>query len=276
MSWKDKRKETFTSNTERPSLGEKRVQIKEHDGDVCFLMYKKNEDGGGENINLGKELKGLLLGIATSYEAFDDKFGKNGGSWRTGYIFDKGNTAVFDPTGKFLMSADRETCKKFINAETGERPRFLTVYFLLTTDGIYAVYSNGTIGLDQQKRYKNSLMYNYAILNTEVYSKDSDVTKEADEMLGKFRFKNPPKFANLKVGDPIDDDFAEEAGVDDAMDLFDHYKKYYVNVKESSDNTDELPSGLSVQETEDIAQKVDNYNKGAGTRPIKEDEDLPF
>jgi hypothetical protein len=276
MSWKDKRNETFKTSQERPVLGEKRVYVKDiGKGDINFVTYVKNEDGGGENVSLGSKIKGVLLGTATSYEVFDDNFGKNGGSWRTGYIFDNNNCAVFDPTGKFVMNSTREECKNYLQTEAGNRPRFLTVYFVLTVDGIYAIYTNGVIGIDQEKRYKNSLFYNYVELSAELYSNDSDVTKASQEMLGKFREKNPPKFASISVGKEIDDKFVQQTNMEATMDLFNIFRDYYINTK-TDEGIESSVAAISQAEQTDIATAVGDFNNKKAT-PIEDDEDgLPF
>jgi hypothetical protein len=270
MSWKDKRK-----SENKPILNEKRVYVKldKETQKLGFMSYDKESK---ININLGNEIKGVLLGTAMAMECYDSKFNKNnGGTYKTPYIFNTKNVACFSPTGNFEMSSDYKSVKEYMQKEAGANPRVFQVLFIYTGKSIIAVYTNISIAIGQLNKYQSNLMYNYININTEEYNKDtSDVDKKAKELMGKLANQNPPKFANITIGKEISDEWATECNLENIIDMFNDYKSYYSKIIEKPEDTTELPVGLDKKEVKELDSIVENYNSKATTS--KSDDDLLF
>lgn len=269
MDWKDKRKQTST----RPSLNEMRVNVKNLDGEISFIYYDKDAE---KNVSIGKKIEGVLLGKSLAIEGFDRTFGKNGGSYRTPYIFDVNNAVCYSPSGKKAKVGTYREVKDYITTEIGGNARTYQVLFILTNKGVMAVYTSISIAIDQLNKYEQNLTFNYIILKSEEYNKEtSDVSAKAQKMMGKVADTNPPKFASISVGKEISDLWAKDNNLSDIIDLFEEYKNYYSSKASAVDNLSET------EIDEELDKAVEQFNN---TKPKtdalveegKDPDDLPF
>lgn len=223
---KDALKGAQAGGSDRPKINAIPMELKEQNGDAVFTVWNKDTK---ENIITPSPIKGILIGIAMQARAYSDQLGKNGGNYQSAYYMTNKNIALFAPTHKgyeVVCAGDLEAIASFIAREAGSGTvlKKKQVLFVLTENGLYGIINNLSIGIDQYGVNKEALTEKYIILNPKTFEEsDKLISKKAKEYLGKFRTKNPPKYAEITTGELIT---IEDWDAWDAQKEVDNYKKW--------------------------------------------------
>lgn len=236
-------------------------KIGEHDGSAAFIRYDKETK---ENIALLESIEGVMIGGAMKLFAFDDGLGSKGGNYFSDYYFDKNTVKILKPGERveIVYKGDLEGATNWIASNTTSRvPKKRWCIFLFTSSGLVEVQTNMTIYFDQVKRLKQEqknpdiFLDNVIRLEAKEYSGEDNISKKALSILGKFIKKNPPKYADITLGDTIDPELGEQ--LIDVSQTFVEWKKQKMN---QIDGLKENP----------------NIEKPQVNEPEPETDDLPF
>lgn len=278
MSYLDEIKKQDSSG--RPTLNYKRVDVREDEttGALSFSWYNK-ETKKSESI---ESIVGAKLGNCMSTEVYDDSIKK---SWYSNYVFDTSNenTMIFDPIKKgkaFDKPINFQDAKNWLLTHVGGTVKsFYTIWvYSVNDDCIYAVKTNSTIGIDQINKLENKIKDGHLItLTPKKYSADFKFSGKVKDGFLKFAAKNPPKFANVEIGEKITKDSPFIDGLDLAMDEFNAFKAGFVGV--TSFENKEKPAEHHV-DVEGLA-KAPSKKGGVDvsdmiSQPVTDDDDLPF
>lgn len=232
MSFSDKLKSSQSSGSTAPKLDiAKQVEIKEVEGGgVSFVTYDKEKEA---NVDIPNPIIGILIGEAMQMVSYSDNLGARGGNYRSSYYFTKeDHIALFAPSPKGYEVACKGTTAEvedFIAKNSTSVVKKKRVLFVLTSEGLVAVTTNLIIDIDQRKAMADSLRTHMVVLHATVYAEgQTNISKRALAFLGKFIKKNPPKFAQMSVGDPITDGIWNQWDGDRYADEFLAFKKYKV------------------------------------------------
>jgi len=268
MSWKNLRDDLKSDVP--ASLNEKRISIKQSDGKAYFVYYDKELK---ENLAV-PEIEGVILGTAMSISSFDTNYGKNGSTWNSHYIFDFDKVRIFAPNGDKQPIMKYQEAIDWLGKETKATVKKRTVYFVLTHEGILAVYTNPTIAIEQLS--KTEWRYSVVKLTPLIYNPGTaKLSKKAVDYLGKLANTNPPLYADLTVSQPITDDYANVIGLEQYQKMFNHVKDFY----------GKTTADVVEAETNDYTQEIQDYQRPAPgfqheIKPQSDhglsDDDLPF
>ncbi|MBN2776802.1 MAG: hypothetical protein JXR36_04125 [Bacteroidales bacterium] len=262
MSWTDNLKNA--PNLEKKRFNHKVVKVVKNDSGVPeFVHYDK--DAG--NIVVPK-ISGAIVGDTLLLESFDSRLNK---MWRSAYILNRDKVSIFKPTGGFATDKPipYKEAKILIEQMSGSRPRLFNVIFVYDYNEkeTYGIYTNATISFDQMAKHSDSVRKKGCEVTfvPEIYSKKSDVSDKAMEMLGKVALKNAPSFANMVIGDPISEDIAEQSGL---IDVINEYNEWSNDAFTSKD----------VQQNEQFYNEADNtpIDNSNNNDNSNDDDDLPF
>jgi hypothetical protein len=265
----------------------KRYELKEDEsGNMAFRTYDKEKE---ENVFLNKPIKGVLLGSANIMTAFDDDLGSKGGTYTsTPYFTNSDHVAIMAPDKggyKAFFKGTVPEAELWINANTtSQRATKRKILYVLNMQGIVSVETNMTIAIDQMGQLKDSLLDNFVKLTPMVYDPDNPgISKRAQEFLGKFARKNPPKYAKIELDKLITDEAWDALNGDDVLDHFLAWQKSVKTEVVPATSLAEVAEQHRPQEAEIFPKKSNNVDyeeldKKAEDSYNNEDpgDDLPF
>lgn len=228
MNFKDKLKDSQTTGSSSPQLNiSKRVDIKEIDGKAQFVVYNKETE---KNEVIPSPITGILIGEAMQMSSYSDNLGSKGGTYQSSYYFHNSDViALFAPTAKgydIVAKGTPEEVAAFISKESTSKDKKRRVLFILTSEGLVALTTNLTIAIDQKKGIQDHLSSRLLVLTADTYEENvTPISKQAKEYLGKFRTKNPPKFANMELGNEITEKMWDDWKGSEYVDEFIAFKK---------------------------------------------------
>lgn len=289
MSWKDRLQNAQGTKDAAPKLGVvMHLEIKKNenkDNAPGFVYSKKNETTGDwENKFIHKPISGIYLGHAMRLTIFDDELGKNGGSYNSDYYWDSKNIKLFNPIDKKVeVQGDMEEIVKFAARCTGNASK-KQVIFLLTKQGIITITTNLSIAIDQLGNIsKDDKVSKMITLTPSLFSDESAVSNRAKGFLGKFVKKNPPLFADIKVGKEITDEDADIYRIEHYLDIFTTWLEYKQGKKENPGVVEGAnPSSYNPHEINRIDDDTDEdpFSKESEATNVptgeEDDDDLPF
>lgn len=226
---KEKLKESQGGGNAAPKLNlYQRIAIKDNNGIPCFTVYDKDQKA---NVIIEAPIKGILIGQAMEASSYSDNLGSKGGNYTSSYYFTNNDKiALFAPTSKgydVVCSGNMEEIEAFIKKESTGNLKKKQVLFVLNENGLIAVTTNLSIAIDQIRTNKEALSECYIILNPQLFAEDdTTITKKAKEYLGKFRTKNPPKYAAITVGELITEDDFQKWNTDNAIAEYALWKEF--------------------------------------------------
>lgn len=250
----------------------KRLELKKaEDGQLCFCEYDKEKK---ENLFYPDPIEGVLIGEAMQMSAYSDYLGNRGGEYTSSFYFSKNDSiALFAPTPKgyeMVCKGDAATLEQYLTENATEKPKKRRVFFVLTTDGLYAIKTNLIMAIDQKKQVEK-LLSTHTIKFTPALFEEQDpaIGKNAKKFLGKFRQKNPAKYLKLTPGRPLSDEMWDKIAGEKYADEFIAFKK----AKTAASSSVEEESENDLDETQDKAlakgEKSAIYYGGTPTRSGK-------
>jgi hypothetical protein len=273
----------------------RRYDIKDEGGVIAFRTYDKEE---GKSSFSTKPIRGVLLGSANIMTAFDDDLGSKGGTYTsTPYFTNSDNIAIMagDKGGyKAYFRGTVADAELWINANTtSQRATKRKVLYLLNMQGIVSIETNMTIAIDQMGQMRDSLLDNFVKLTPAIYNPDEpDISKRAQEFLGKFAKKNPPKYAKIELDKPISDEAWAALNGDGVLDQFLAWQKSIKTEVAPAPSLTEAAEQYTprVESAEIFPRKNNNVNYDevdqahetpipeapAGSDDDNENDDLPF
>lgn len=248
------------------------IEVTEKDGKPCFKFYNKDSEEEDKNTYFDKPIKGIFIGDAMQMSAFDQNMGANGGQYRTGFYFNKKHKfAIFHNdrgTFKTDLVGTAEEIEAFIRTNATGNPVKRKVLFILTEKGLVSVTTNMSIAIDHLNKKKEQLESHEITLMPRIYSPNIEcVSKSTKDIIGKLAAKNPPKFAEILVGDEIK--WEKYLDADAAIETFIKWRK------------EKLGGVEDVVEEEEEETPVINEPESSGPEAIDmpdddDDSGLPF
>lgn len=274
MTYKDSLKKSQNQSGERPRL------------DLTYIFETKGDDGGTpcfrywdkeacENKYIHNPINGIFIGSAMKLSIFDDSDSK-GMSYNSDYYFSNNKIALFNPFSKDrrpVVSGTKEDIEKFAADLTGNIKKCKTI-FLYTKQGLVEISTNLTIAIDQLSVDTNTFLDNEIILTPALYDpEDETISAGAKKWLGKFAPKNPPKYANITIGDHITLTPEEEkilVGIVENFDKWCEFKKSFTSKTDA--NVENKPEPESESDNQFDVEEESTQEPDATI----EEDDLPF
>ncbi len=294
-SIKDRLKGSQGSGNAIPQLSiVKRISLKEITGEVVFSEYDKDQKC---NVEFPAPIVGILIGTAMEATSYSDDLGSKGGNYTSSYYFTNNDQiALFAPTSKgyeVVHKGNMDAIEAYIKTNSTGNLKKRQVLFILTEIGLLAISTNLSISIDQIRQNKEALQERYIVLNPKLFEEsDTTISKKAKEYLGKFRQKNPPKFAAISVGDLISEPDFVSMGADEVIEEYKVWKEFKTKggiEKPKTDGESQTEEEKSFAQTRNIDQpaahatpieqaysggtKKDGKNYGLASDPSG---DLPF
>lgn len=227
-SFKDRLKESQGQGSSFPRLPVVHtVELKEAGTDIEFQVYDKDQKA---NVKYADVISGILIGTAMQVSSYSDNLGRNGGQYKSDFYVNNKNVVLFGPTAKgyeVMCKGTMDEVEKYINDNSTGSAKKRQAIFVLTPAGLLAVVTNLSIAIDQIGKYREELTEKQIVLTPTLFNeKDESISKKAKEYLGKFRQKNPPKYAAISIGQPITEELWEALKADYVIEQFTAWKKY--------------------------------------------------
>jgi hypothetical protein len=276
-NFKERLKATQGSGSSYPKLPiVATIELKEDEGETVFQTYDKDSK---TQVNYPAPIEGIYIGAAMQASAYSDNLGRNGGQYKSDFYVRNNNIALFAPTAKgyeVVCKGDIEVIEAYLTSVGAPKAKKRQALFVLTTEGLVAVVTNLSIAIDQLTASKTALEENLIVLTPVLYSEDNPkITKKGKEYLGKFRTKNPPKFADISIGAPITEEIWENIGTDAVIDQFVAWKKFKEEGGETKEEVKEEPQQGATWTPKSKEQQ--EAEMAQGKQYLKaEDDDLPF
>lgn len=248
-NWKDKVKNLGRKSSPKIEIA-RRLSVKMNDGTPMFVEYDK--DAKTNNYSSAK-LEGVLLGNCMIMEAFSDTLGRNGGTYRSDYFFKKDRVTLYGGGDK-VFSGTADEVDAWVAKNTSEKgAKKRMVLFLLTRDGVVAITTNMTLGIDAVNGIGNMSQTNLVTVTPKLFSQsDKSIGRKAKEVLGKLAAKNPPAYASLAVGEEIDDMFATATNLGDVVDQFLEWKTYKMSTTAAPSEEQSESNPVVIEDTNDL------------------------
>lgn len=199
----------------------------DEDKNSSFVSYDKDEKKNEHDTN---SLTGVYLGSCMKGSAYDDNLGSNGGQYQSDYHFNNEHIVLFKPTAtKFEIAAKgtKDEVEAWAATNTTGGFKRKLVLFIATPEGIVEVQTNMSIGFGQLKKFKNDLTDNMIVLTPQIYSENNkDIDAASKKILGKLAKKNPPCYASISIGDPIDEMVIDTFNLGEVIDEFIAWKEF--------------------------------------------------
>ena len=231
-NWKDRLKNNQGGQEEAPKLGAiYHFEMKKNENrnnEVGFAYSKKDEQGNYETKFIHKPLEGILLGTAMRLSAFSSELGRNGGSYKSDYYWDRKNIKLYNPIEKKVAcEGTMEQIEAFCVSNAENKGSKRQVLFVLTKLGVVTVTTNLTIAIDQYSVVRNNTAENFIKLTPELFNPTtSKVSSSGQKYLGKFAKKNPPVFASIELGRTITDEDAVNLKLGEVLDTYETWLNY--------------------------------------------------
>lgn len=226
MSWKDEQKKAYGEAKNYAKLNpDFRLKMSEEKGVSVFRMSVKKDDGSYQNYDSSEPLIGVIIGEAMMFSAFDQSFGKSGGTFRSAPYLDSDKICLFDPTGKVAVKGTKDDCKAFIAKNTNAKEKVSRLTYFKTKKGLIEITSNMTMSIDESKKSKSLWADNVLKLTPRLYDPaDKTLSKDTHKFL-KVAIKNRPSHFFIEVVEPITDDIAEDLGLVESYKMFNAWKE---------------------------------------------------
>lgn len=266
MSWKDKLKDAQKTNTSSfPKIETELVlEMKENAKGKPAFRFWNSETEKAEYYD--KPIQGVYIGRAFRCFAFDPNWGSKGGSYMSALYLYNTNITIFSPTmqaSSKRFTGSREDVEKWLTSQ-GVKDNVSTKLCLLlaTKQGLYEIRTNTSIGIDMfNKLDDDKLLSNKIVLTPTIYDPDNEnISSGTKKILGKFASKNPPKYAEIDVGEEITEEDAAILNLEKFADMYNTWKTSML---------DKLNTPVKGEETVDA--------ESADKNPLDEGvSDLPF
>lgn len=226
-----------------------RIELKESPNGAVFNHYDKEAK---ENLPVSAPLKGILIGTAMIGNSYSDDLGNKGGNYQTDFYCSNKNMVLFAPTNKGyerICHGAIADIEAFLNSNKAPQLKKKQVLFVLSAAGLLAIITNLSISIDQLTTYKEAVLEKYIILNPKTFVENvTDITKKGKEYLGKFRQKNPPKYASISIGEDISEKDFNEWDAEKVIEEFKLWKEFKLNGSVSGENTSFPPETLFIED----------------------------
>jgi len=206
-----------------------RIKLKEDaTGKATFVTWDNEKK---EDTLIDPPIKGILIGQAMEASSYSDNLGSKGGNYTSSYYFRNDESiALFAPSPKgyaIVAKGAMPVIEEYITKNSTSILKKRQVLFVLTEDGLVAVTTNLSIAIDQITAHKEELQEKYVLLNPQTFFEaDTTISKKAKEYLGKFRQKNPPKYAAITVGDFISEEDFNNWKAESVIDEYMKWKEF--------------------------------------------------
>lgn len=255
-----------------------RIDVKEKDGKPMFHWYDKSKEEGKRDVYHKGPIKGILIGDAMVMSSFDEDLGSNGGQYYTGYYFNKQHQNVVFHTGgsKPDFKGTGEEIEHWMTTTTSSKgAKKKKVLFILTDKGLVAVETNLSIAIDQMKTKGDKFQeYMIALLPKKYDPETESISAKAKEYLGKFAAKNPPKYAEILLDQPIEKTAIPFETVAEATNTFTQYREERIGGTGAEAEMEEAENS-EPEYKEPPADKKSDDNI-TGIEEEEEDDQLPF
>jgi len=252
-----------------------RYKMRAENNKVAFVQWNKEEMRNDVSYT---PIKGIFIGENMQFGAFDQQYGKNGGSYvSTHYFSNKNRISLYSPSGKVVLSGNMD---KMIEWEKENRLQFKKIkcLFVLTERGLIEIKTNVSIAIDQLKQHRESLKSNFIILAPKLYNREG-VTKSGQGFLGKLADTNPPKYADISVAETIPDNLITDWDMIKIIESWEEYVKGINGVELEEDKVEEKTEEKPINVSHMINQPQNNISNPptvSETPFATQDDDLPF
>jgi len=236
-------------------------------------------DGEKEkNIAISKPLEGFFIGFGMVMEAFDPKFGKKGGTYKSTTYFTKRDMVnLYNPAGAKetrMEAGELQECMASFTSGAVNVKKAMYIYIVSKTSGqVLAIKTNLSIGLEQVQGYeKNGMVNDYWLkLTPTVYSADDNDIKKAHKFLGPLAATNPPKYAKISTSTPLDDATLEKY---DAVTKLDTFLAWKDGITNGTEVAPEVNKEITPQGQEAIYKYEQQTQHEVANMPPPDDMDL--
>lgn len=282
MSYKEKLKAAQTTGTDYPKIEPSFfLKMKEIEGKAVFAYWSKEKE---KDIINSQPITGMLVGTAMNMEAYSDDLGRNGGSYKSTYYFNKSHQlGILAPKKDgfgIVFKGTAVEAETWLNKEAGTMPHKKAILFILTVKGeLIAVQTNLSIAIDQLNAFKGkeTLFDNMITLTPRIFASDNkDISTKCKTILGKFASKNPPKYAEISVAGAITDEWIEEVNGETVIDKFAEWKKYVLDSNVTVDEKKEEEKPMIDRTTEKYVAPENPKLPEPEDEPFDDSSDLPF
>jgi hypothetical protein len=262
-NFKDKLKESQGSNSNFPKMQIVSVIEMKEDDLTKLPIFARYDKVAEVYVEVPAPIKGIYIGSAIQMSSYSDNLGSKGGNYKSDYYFDNKKITLFAPQAKGyekVAQGTKEEVSAYIDKNSTSKAKVRAVMFIATEGGLVAVITNMTIAIDQTNKVKELLSEKVIILNpAKFFEADETISKKAKEYLGKFREKNPPKYAKVVVGEDITQELFDSLNADKHIEDFKKFKEFktgsaevkpteIATVHEEAGFTAGNPSGVSDEE----------------------------
>lgn len=246
-----------------------KIDLKESNGQAVFSTFNKDTK---ENNIVDSPIQGIFIGAGMQMSSYSDNLGVRGGNYMSDYYFSNKNIVLFAPASKgyeVVCKGSSDYVEAYINRKSTSNPKKKQVLFILNESGLIAVITNLSIAIDQLTKNKEALGEKYIILSPQIFKESSQtISKKAKEYLGKFRTKNPPKYAEISVGEFITEKDWNDWNASEVIKQFKAFKEYKSGTVE--------PLDIEPAKEETPAPKVDGKPEAKASPVQTYTDDLPF
>ncbi len=188
-------------------------------GELCFSWWasdEPNENGGtGKRKYFKGELKGVFIGEAMQASVFHEDLGRNGGNYQSALYTRKESIVMYGPDGtgknKKVFTGNKDEVEQWAAINTSAKSlKIRRIWFVLIEKiGLAMIDTNISIAIFQLDKIKDSLATNFVVITPDRWSLNHpDLSKTIfQEKRLPIVQKNPPSFANIKVGPSITEEF---------------------------------------------------------------------
>lgn len=284
---REKMKEALGGQSDYPKLDiTRRYDLRSEDGLMQFRYYDTEKE---ENVFSRKPIQGVLLGSANILSAFDDDLGAKGGTYFSSPYFSNTDKIVIlgrdKGASKISFRGSVEDAEGWLAANTTSgRASKKKILFILTLGGVVSIETNMTIAIDQMNQMKDSFLDYLVKVTPHTYDPENPgISKRAQDFLGKFAKKNPPKFAKIELSTAINDEIWEQLGGDAALEMYIAWKKHISAGKEAVVEDHPIVPEVKTKITAEGERMASASTRNVNYEDIdklrgddNEDNDLPF
>lgn len=245
MSFKDKLKQSQGTGSSYPRLPLiATIEIKDSPTGVPeFQCYDKEQKA---NVKVGAPLKGIFIGSAMQISAYSDNIGSKGGNYKSDFYIKTDNINLYEPQRdgryKSVVKGTMDEVTSFLsNIRPAVTVKKRQVIFLLTEGGLVAVVTNMSIAIQQIGDIRDRLQENMISLTPTLFDEGNPkITKKTKEYLGKFRQKNPPKYADIEVAELITEEVFDAFNGGETTDAFLAWKKHIESPQKPTEQDEQV------------------------------------
>lgn len=265
---KERLKSSQGSGNSIPKLNiAERISLKESESSgPVFAVWDKDAK---ENKIYPAPISGILIGTAMEATSYSDHLGSKGGNYTSSYYFtNKEQIALFAPTPKgyeVVHRGDMDSLESYIKQHSTGNLKKRQVLFVLNENGLLAIATNLSIAIDQIRQHKEELTERYIHLHPVLFSEnDNRISRKAKEYLGKFRTKNPPKFAAITVGELISEEDFQNWNAEAVIEEYNVWKEF------------KQKGGVEKHEEQQVEKHPQPEDYETAAPAIEPKNDLPF